>query len=524
MPSTRPPTLADYLAVIRRHLWLVVSVPVVAALLGFAVAKSEARLYQASAQVLVNRSDLASNITGTDPTIFDPARYLATEARIGRSRRLAAQVLAAAGVPGMTVNHFLANSDVTVSPDADVLVFSASAPDSAQAVRLANLYATTFTRYTAALATQRLDHAIQTLAGPLSSLRGRGSGSSTVQTLEQYQAQLETIKSLLADSNTVLAGATKATQVQPHTRRDVLIAGLVGAVLGVALAFGVDSVDPRVRSASEVEDLLGASLLARLPAPPRSPREAEAFAALREPESAYGANVRKLRTALALRRLEAPTRTILIASAVSGAGTSTTIANLGAVCAGSGLRVALVDLNVRRPSLHTMFGVPAYPGISDVIAGPMSLKSAVRRVVVPGSEADPGTLELVACGTGSVGSAVDLLASEGFDQLLRGLAEFDLVLIDVPPVLEVDDAVALTPKVDGVLLVLHDGMTRPVLGQLARELDASRAPLLGFVLTQIGKPARSKGEGSRPPARTGAPLATADNGAGGVRQPAPPTV
>jgi Mrp family chromosome partitioning ATPase/capsular polysaccharide biosynthesis protein len=498
-PSTHQPTLADYLAVVRRHLWLVIAFPILAVLVGFAVAKSEARVYQANSQVLVNRSDLATNITGTDPTIFDPARYLATEASIARSRTLASQVVAAARIPGLTVDGFLANSSVTVSPDADVLDFTTSWSDPASAVHLANAYATAFTGYTAALSTQRLDSAIRTLAGPLASLHqgARPGSSQAIQTLEQYKAQLETIRTYLADSNTVLQNATLASQVSPRTRRDVIIAGLVGGILALALAFVVDALDRRVRSEAEIEEMLGAPLLARLPRPPRSGGALHVPMALSEPESSYAASVRKLRTALAFQNLDRRARTILIASAVSGEGTSTTLANLGVVCARSGSRVAVVDLDLERPSVHDLFGVSASPGIGDVVAGRASLRAALRQIGLPalqarsGESPDTGSLALIpGTSDNGCGSVVDLLASRRFDDLLGLLDEFDLVLIGAAPVLGAGEAIAITPKVEGMVLVLHEGITRPVLRELAREVAVSRAPLLGFALTQIGRPSQ----------------------------------
>jgi Mrp family chromosome partitioning ATPase/capsular polysaccharide biosynthesis protein len=486
----------DYVSVVKRRLWIVVAIPVIAALVGFGVARRESSVYQATSEVLVNRSDLASNITGTDPTIFDPARYLATEASIGRSPALAAQVVARAGIPGLSVTSFLDNSSVTVSPSADVLDFSASRPDAAQAVRLANAYASSFTRYTTALSTQRLNNAIQTLAGPLSSLKAGGqTSSSSIQTLEQYKAQLETIRTLLAESNTVLTEATHAPQVRPRARRDAILGGLVGVVLAFAFVFVLDGLDRRVRSESEVEEVLGAKLLGRLPRPPRDRGEPAALLALREPESPYAGGVRRVRTALSLLNLDRRPPAVLIASAVPGEGSSTTVANLGALCARSGSRVAIVDLDLSRPSLHALFDVPAAPGLGDVVEGRVGLSGALRQVYPPGRAASPGeppdggVLLLLAAGDTAT---VDLLASQRLDslldELLRGLAEFDLVLIEAPPLLASDDSIGLTPKVAGVMLVLHEGVKRPVIDQLARELRASRAPLLGFVLTQLAKP------------------------------------
>src|SRR5262249_50408659 len=81
---------------------------------------------------------------------------------------------------------------------------------------------------------------------------------------------------------------------------------------------------------------------------------------------------------------------------------------------------------------------------------------------------------------------------ELLDELLRGLPEFDLVLIEAPPVLALDEAMALTPRVDGVVLVMNDAVKRPVLHRLAGELRASPAPLLRFVRTEATRPSRGR--------------------------------
>src|SRR5438876_12424477 len=95
--ASRPQALADYLAVVRRRKWLVVAVPLVAVVVAFVLSSSQRGVFRASAQVLVNRSNVVALIANiSDPSVYDPTRFLSTEASIARSPVLAGRVVAAA--------------------------------------------------------------------------------------------------------------------------------------------------------------------------------------------------------------------------------------------------------------------------------------------------------------------------------------------------------------------------------------------------------------------------------------------
>jgi Mrp family chromosome partitioning ATPase len=225
---------------------------------------------------------------------------------------------------------------------------------------------------------------------------------------------------------------------------------------------------------------------------------------------------RMLRTNLEFATLGRDAQTIMVTSAVEQEGKSTTIANLAIALARAGQRVVLVDLDLRRPFLHRFFELDG-PGITQVALGHVPLEHALATVAI--TDAEPGRRAPTANGNGNGNGHRDVRVMSGESGAPRGnvvkgilevlpsgptppdpgefvgaaalseiLAQLrvrtDFVLIDAPPVLHVGDAMALSPKVDGILVVTRmQVVRRHMLSELARQLAGSPAPVLGFVVT-----------------------------------------
>jgi capsular exopolysaccharide synthesis family protein len=183
-------------------------------------------------------------------------------------------------------------------------------------------------------------------------------------------------------------------------------------------------------------------------------------------------------SALPMGHRESTTRTLLLTSAGSGHGNSTTVANLATAFAQRQKAVVLVDLDLRKPTLHSLFNIAEGPGISDVIAGRKLLAEALHPTAVEG---------LLVMPAGSAReSPIRTLSSPALSVVLQDLANVaDVVLIDSPPCVTVTDASIIAPWADGTILLLRAGETDRRTAQRARTLlNSVGASLLGVILNR----------------------------------------
>lgn len=201
-----------------------------------------------------------------------------------------------------------------------------------------------------------------------------------------------------------------------------------------------------------------------------------ALVALRDPSAAAAEAYRTLRTNLLFSSLDRPLQALLTTSAAADEGKSTVAANLAITIAQSEQRVILVDCDLRRPSLHTLFGLPNEQGLTSLILAQNDTPPPLQETSVPG-------LQLLSSGPLPPRPA-DILGSRRMEAIigqLRSLA--DMIIFDTPPVGAVTDAAVLAPRVDGVLLVLQAGKTRRERARQARQiLEKVKAHIVGVVL------------------------------------------
>ncbi len=197
---------------------------------------------------------------------------------------------------------------------------------------------------------------------------------------------------------------------------------------------------------------------------------------LTQPQSPAAEAFRQLRTSVQFYAVDRPLKTVMVTSTNAEEGKSSVIANLAVTLAQAGRSVLLVDADLRRPSLHTLFGVEQAKGLSTVLADPT--------IALPLQATGVDGLLLLTSGVLPPNPS-ELLASQRMADLVTALsARADYVLFDAPPVVAVTDAAVLASRMDGVLLVLKAAKSKRELAQRAKEqLEKVNARILGVVLT-----------------------------------------
>ncbi len=201
---------------------------------------------------------------------------------------------------------------------------------------------------------------------------------------------------------------------------------------------------------------------------------------LTDPRSPVTEAYRTLRTNLSFYGLDQPIRSLVVTSPSADEGKSETVANLAVTMAQSGKRTILVDCDLRRPQLNTLFGLPAEPGLTNLMLEDLA--------ELPLQATGVENLWLMASGPTPPNPA-DLLGTSKMDALIASLLEqADIVLFDAPPVAAVTDAAILGGKVDGVLLVIQAGKTRRDHSERAKELlEKAKVRVIGATLTNAPK-------------------------------------
>jgi len=199
---------------------------------------------------------------------------------------------------------------------------------------------------------------------------------------------------------------------------------------------------------------------------------------------------RGLRSRMYQARYESPLKTVLISSGVPSEGKSFVAANLAVSLARNGVNnILLIDCDLRRPTLHNLFGAPNTIGLSEYLAGSAAMEEIIQRgsSVRPagiGSVINLPNLALITAGKCGDNSS-ELVANHRMEELIAGIStHFDWILIDSPPVMAVTDAVDIARVADAVLLVLRGGKTSyDVVQRTQSTFSSSR--ILGFVLNDM---------------------------------------
>lgn len=266
--------------------------------------------------------------------------------------------------------------------------------------------------------------------------------------------------------------------LSPRPARNLVLAVVLGLVMGSMIAFVREYTDDRLRGTDSLDTLFGLPTIARIPVPAaREHRGVRPLMLAEDAGSVSAESFRSLRTNVGLERRDRGGDTLLVTSPSAAEEKAATAGNFAVTLARAGFRTLLVDADMRRPSQHVPFDLAREPGLSDFLRGDGGAAEVMRATSVDG-------LFVLPAGR-AVGNPAELLGSPETGQLLRELrAGFDAVIIDAPPVLAVTDAAVLAPDVDGVILVVRaEATARHAIALAIRQLRQLNAKVLGGVVT-----------------------------------------
>ncbi|NQV28596.1 MAG: polysaccharide biosynthesis tyrosine autokinase [Rhodopirellula sp.] len=258
-------------------------------------------------------------------------------------------------------------------------------------------------------------------------------------------------------------------------------AGIVAVMsLVCGLIFLRECLDTTLKSVDEIRASIPLPILGSVPSFDTNARGISgsplqtALCYFHRPGSPEAEAYRSLRTSF-LVTLGKGQRIVQVTSPEPGDGKSTLASNLAIAMAQSGKRVLLIDSDLRRPTIHTLFGMRRDIGVTEVLSGEIDLLTAAQATVVEG-------LSILTCGSLPTNPA-ELLASSGYARMLKNAEqEFDIVLVDTPPLLAVSDPCIVAPNTDGLVLVLRMGKNRRHSAKRATELiDTNCIRVIGVV-------------------------------------------
>lgn len=278
-------------------------------------------------------------------------------------------------------------------------------------------------------------------------------------------------------------------RVQPKPAQNLIIASMLGLVLGLLAAFLRDYFDRSLRGTESIERAFGIPVVGQIPSIGKRKKRPRILWS--EDHGDFAEAFRTLRANLQYVAVSKPLRTLLITSARPAQGKTTVCANLAIALAQSGSSVVAVETDLRRPVLSGLFGIPpSSAGLTNVLVGSGQLAETIRRIDLPaspGAMADhPGGVAVLPSGPLPPNPS-EMVASPKMKLLADGLAQaFDYVLLDSPPILLVADTLELAKMADGVIVVVRSSKATAddahELRNLAQRLDIN---LVGIIVTDL---------------------------------------
>lgn len=503
-------SLNQLIKIARRWWWLIILAPLIGGASAYLSADRQTPLYSASATIQVNPPQNQSSVDLS--TLNGAQRWAETYRQLIRTREVLSPLIDSLDLP-YSVSTLQGKVSTSTVSNTQLIRISVSDPSPEQAAYLANAIADRFLQYSAELQTtlsgpyiDQINQQIATTQQQIATVQteiaaieasdnpNSAENASRRADLNQQLGQLQSSYSdaLSAANQAALDQAAQITQVTiadrayepsvPYAPRTELYT-VLGAFVGFCIAIGgvalLEYLDNTMKPGLDFQRMFNTPLLAVVGLVQNIKPGREQLFLLEQPNSTSSEAIRLLRTNLEFAAASKPIASLAITSAGPGEGKTTVTANLAVSMAQAGFTTVIVDADLRRPTLHTVFGIRNDRGLTSLLTRPdQAWQWAAVSTISP---------NLMVIPSGPVPpNPSDLLSSDALGKLVETLSQHaDIVLFDTPPILAVSDPLVIATHVDSVMMVSRAGRTRIDAAKRAVEsLPRENVRLVGMVLNQ----------------------------------------
>lgn len=500
--ETTDPQLRDYLRLLQRRKWTIMFSALLVAAVALGSSLLQTPIYAGTAKILLQPRSTDTLFNPNTGQRADPVRSVDTEIEVLKSQPVQDAVRQQLGrAPAVSANAV---------GQTDVIRVVAESPKPQQAAKVANAYANAYVDFRRKQAVDDLLAASEQIQAKVANLQNqidaldaqiakappdqqaavRANLGPQKDTLLQQQSVVKQrldqvqLNADLTSGRGQLVGSAPVPKspIKPTTKRNVVLALIVGLMLGVGVAFLREHLDDSIKTKDDLDKATpGLPVIGLIPAVTGwKDKDRPQVVSLLDSRSPASEAYRTLRASIQFLTLDKTVRIIQMTSPGAQEGKTTTLANLGVALASAGRRVAIVDCDLRRPRMHSFFGLSNAVGLTSVLVGESPLATALQEV--------PKQPRLFLLASGRLPpNPAELLSSKRTAEVLDALAgQVDFVLIDTPPLLPVSDALVVSGRADATLLTCYAGgttrkeVTRAV--ELLRQVDA---PLIGTILNGV---------------------------------------
>jgi capsular exopolysaccharide synthesis family protein len=438
--------LTRILGSLRRFWYLIVAFGAIGGAVAFAFSAATTPIYQASSSLYFALNQGGSALDLNQGSAYTQNQMLSF-GQLATSSRVLQPVIDKLDLQ-VTTDELARSISVSIPQSTVILDIQASSTSASESAEIANAVASSLTRVVGEIAPT-------------------GADSSP------------TVNAQIIESATV-----PTVQALPDKTRDTALGILAGILLGLLEAFTITALDTRIRSVEILGQIVSRPVLGTV-SRVREQNGIEVMVAT-DPIGYSAEEFRRIRASLAYASVSDPLRRLLITSSLPGEGKSTVATNLALIMADQQHRILLIDADLRKPRVHEYLGIEGSVGLTTVFVGDVTFEQAKMSW---GS----GTLDVLTAGLLPPNPA-EVLTSVSMRRFLAEVgSQYDLVIIDSPPVLSVADASLLAPAVDGVVVVVDSVNTRrSQLIRSVKEIENAGGRIVGMILNHTKRSDETK--------------------------------